>query len=156
VDAVPAMAASRLADAILAAHLGVVGFVVLGEALFLLGGWRGWDWVRNRPLRLSHLALMLYIALQAWLGQLCPLTVWEQELRRLAGQETYRVSFIEHWLSRLLYFDAPWWAFVAAYTGFAALVAATWWWVPPRRRGNAVRAPDRTVAPRLPDAGKKP
>lgn len=152
---VPAWAAAGLADAILAAHVGVVLFVVAGEALFLLGGRRGWLWVRNLPLRLVHLILMLYIALQAWLGELCPLTTWEQDLRRLAGQPAYEASFIEHWLSRLLFFDAPWWVFVAAYTAFAALVAATWRWVPPRRRGNAVRDPDRTSAPDAPGPGKK-
>jgi hypothetical protein len=155
VHAIPAWAAAGLADAILAAHVGVVLFVVVGQALFLLGGWRGWHWVRNLPVRLAHLLLMLYIALQAWLGELCPLTTWEQDLRRLAGQPAYEASFIEHWLSRLLFFDAPWWVFVAAYTGFAALVVATWWWVPPRRRGNAVRDPDRTSAPDAPGPGKK-
>jgi hypothetical protein len=40
---------------------------------------------------------------------------------------------MQHWLSRLIFFDAPWWAFVAAYSAFAALVAACWWWVRPRR-----------------------
>lgn len=155
-QAIPAGTAAWLADAILAAHVGVVLFVVAGEALFLLGGWRGWRWVRNLPLRLAHLALMLGIALQAWLGELCPLTVWEQDLRRLAGQPAYEASFIEHWLSRLLFFDAPWWVFVAAYTAFAALVAATWWWVPPRRRGNAVRDPDRTSGRNAPGPEEKP
>jgi hypothetical protein len=156
VDAIPAGAAAWLANAILAAHMGVVVFVVAGQALFLLGGWRGWTWVRNLPLRLAHLVLMMYIALQAWLGELCPLTVWEQDLRRLAGQPSFEASFIEHWLSRLLFFDAPWWVFVAAYTAFAALVAGTWWWVPPRRRGNADHPRKRTSAPEAPASGKKP
>jgi hypothetical protein len=70
---------------------------------------------------------MGFIAAQAWLGRLCPLTVWEQDLRRLAGQDAYGESFIEHWLSRLLYWDLPWWVFVAAYTGFAGLVVRAWW-----------------------------
>jgi hypothetical protein len=156
VDAIPAGAAAWLADAILATHVGVVAFVVVGEALFLVGGWRGWRWVRNLPLRLAHLVLMLYIALQAWLGELCPLTIWEQDLRQLAGQPAYEASFIEYWLSRLLFFDAPWWVFVAAYTAFAALVAATWWWVPPRRRGNAIHHPGRTSTPDRSGSGKKP
>lgn len=155
-DAISPGTAAWLADAILAAHVSVVVFVVAGEALFLLGGWRGWRWVRNLPLRLAHLALMLYIALQAWFGELCPLTTWEQDLRRLAGQPAYEASFIEHWLSRLLYFEAPWWMFVAAYTGFAALVAATWWWVPPRHRAHAFRRRDRTSAPDADDPEKKP
>ncbi|MGH8078565.1 MAG: DUF2784 domain-containing protein, partial [Lysobacter sp.] len=66
-------------------------------------------------------------------GALCPLTTWEQALRRRAGHDTYDESFIEHWLSRLIFFEAPWWAFVAAYTAFALLVLLTWRWVPPRR-----------------------
>jgi len=99
----------------------------------LLGGLRGWAWVRRFRLRLTHLLLMVFIAAQAWLGQLCPLTVWEQDLRRIAGEGSYRESFIEHWLSRLLYWEAPWWVFVAAYTGFALLVGLAWWWVRPRR-----------------------
>lgn len=39
-------------------------------------------------------------------------------------------------LADLIFFDAPWWAFVAAYSAFAALVLLTWWWVPPRRRSS--------------------
>jgi hypothetical protein len=135
----PPATAGQLADAILALHAGVVAFVVLGEALFLLGGWRGWRWVRDFPLRLAHLALMMLVALQAWFGALCPLTVWEQRLRGLAGQPAYPESFIGHWLSQLIFFQAPWWLFVVAYTAFAALVLATWRWVPPRR-GHAASA----------------
>ncbi len=129
--------AARLADAVLAAHVGVVAFVVFGELLFLLGGWRGWAWVRNFPLRIAHLLLMVFVAAQAWLGALCPLTVWEQALRTRAGQDGFSGSFIEHWLSQLIFFEAPWWAFVAAYTGFAVLVLLTWRWVPPVRRRSA-------------------
>ena len=71
----PAQAA-LLADALLALLVGIVAFVVLGEALFLVGGRLGWWWVRNLALRVTHLVLMVVIALQAWLGALCPLTVW--------------------------------------------------------------------------------
>ena len=73
-----------LADAILALHMGIVLFVAGLLPLVLLGGALGWRWVRHFGLRLTHLALMVFIAAQAWLGQLCPLTVWEQDLRRLA------------------------------------------------------------------------
>jgi len=125
--------AALLADALLALHVGVVLFVVGLLPLVLVGGLRGWAWVRRFRLRLTHLLLMVFIAAQAWLGQLCPLTVWEQDLRRIAGEGSYRESFIEHWLSRLLYWQAPWWVFVAAYTGFAVLVGLAWWWVRPKR-----------------------
>ncbi len=131
--ATPARAAA-LADAILVLHAGVVAFVVLGTLAILVGGPLGWPVVRSLALRAAHLALMLLIALQAWLGRLCPLTGWEQALRLRAGQDTYGGSFIQHWLSRLIFFEAPWWAFVAAYTTFSALVLAGWWRWPPRRR----------------------
>jgi hypothetical protein len=124
--------AAALADAILVVHVGIVAFVILGAFAIFIGRTR-WRWVRGLRWRLVHVVLMAFIALQAWLGALCPLTVWEQALRRRAGQATYGESFIEHWLSRLIFFDAPWWSFVAAYTAFAALVIAAWILVPPRR-----------------------
>lgn len=125
--------ASLLADALLALHVAIVLFVVGLLPLVLVGGALGWRWVRHSGLRLTHLGLMVFIAAQTWLGQLCPLTVWEQALRRTAGQGSYGESFIEHWLSRLLYWDAPWWVFVVAYTGFALMVLLAWWWVKPGR-----------------------
>lgn len=125
--------AGLIAELVLVLHVGIVAFVVVGQALFLFGGWRGWRWVRNLELRLLHLVLMPHVAVQAWLGIACPLTALEQNLRAVAGQASYRESFVEHWLSRLIFFEAPWWVFVAAYTGFALLVAATWWRFPPRR-----------------------
>jgi hypothetical protein len=126
----PALAA-LLADALLSLHMGMVLFVVGLLPLVLLGGACDWRWVRHTGMRLTHLGLMVFIAAQAWLGRLCPLTVWEQDLRRLAGQARHSDSFIEYWLSRLLYWEAPWWVFVASYTGFALLVALAWWKVPP-------------------------
>lgn len=130
--------ARTLADVVLATHVAVVAFVVMGEVAFLAGAWRHWRWIRNLPLRASHVGLMVYIALQGWVGVACPLTTWELQLRALAGQDGYPTSFIEHWLACLIFLEAPGWVFIAAYTVFALLVVATWWWVPPRhRRANA-------------------
>ena len=129
----PALAAP-LADALLALHVGVVLFVVGLLALVLVGGARGWAWVRCFYLRLIHVLLMVFVTGQAWLGRLCPLTLWEQDLRRIAGEASYEESFIAHGLSRLLYWEAPWWVFVATYTGFAMLVLLAWRWVAPQRK----------------------
>jgi glucan phosphoethanolaminetransferase (alkaline phosphatase superfamily) len=126
--------AASWADVILVVHVAIVLFVVGMLPLILLGGRLGWDWVRRRWLRVLHLAAILVVAAQAWVGALCSLTVWEQDLRRHAGQVAYDASFIEYWLSRLLYVEAPWPVFVAAYTLFALMVLAAWWWVPPRGR----------------------
>lgn len=126
--------AALLADAILVLHVGIVAFVVLGAVAVLIGGLSGWQWVRGFRWRLAHVLLMVFIAAQAWLGALCPLTIWEQALREHAGQAVYRESFIAHWLSRLIFFEAPWWAFVAAYSAFAVLVVVEWVVVRPRHR----------------------
>jgi hypothetical protein len=133
--------AQLLADAILTLHVGVVMFVIFGQVAILIGAWRRWGWIRSFAFRLAHLLLMVFIAAQSWLGQLCPLTVWEMRLREIAGQDTYRVSFIEYWLSRLIFFEAPWWVFVAVYTAFAGLILASWWLIPPRRRRAGAATP---------------
>jgi len=125
---------AMLADIVLAGHVLVVGFVVLGQMLFMAGGWAGWLWVRNLWTRLVHLALIGFVVLQSWWGAVCPLTLWEQALRRQAGQSGYGESFIAHWLSRLIFFSAPPWIFVLVYSVFGGLVVLTWWWLPPHRR----------------------
>lgn len=124
-----------LADAVLTLHVAVVVFVVGGLAAVLVGNWRGWDWVNRFWFRVSHLAAIGIVVLEAWAGAVCPLTTLEMWLRLQAGAGTYGGSFIEHWLQRLLYYEAPQWVFVAAYTAFGVAVLATWWLFPPRRSG---------------------
>ena len=131
---IPSRVAGHLADVVLAVHAGIALFAVAMLVAVLVGGPRGWAWVRRPWLRRLHLALLAVVALQAWLGRLCPLTVWEQALRTQAGQAAHGGSFVEHWLSRLLFFQAPWWTFVAAYTVIAGLAVLAWWRWPPRRR----------------------
>ena len=125
------------ADAVLLLHVLFVVFVVVGLVVILVGGACGWRGVRNRTFRLLHLAAIGVVALQAWLGVICPLTTLEMALRERAGDNAvYQGTFVAHWLDRLLYYQAPNWVFVVAYTLFAALVAASWFWVrPDQRRG---------------------
>ena len=122
-----------LADAILLVHFAFVLFVVGGFALILAGGALGWTWVRNRVFRFAHLAAIAFVALESLAGVACPLTVWENALRR-AGTE--RPSFVGRWVSRLLYYDLPEWVFTVAYVLFAIAVAVTFRLVPPRAGGG--------------------
>ena len=122
------------ADLLLFGHALFVAFVVFGLALILAGGMLDWAWVRNRWFRIAHLAAIGIVALQSWLGLICPLTIWEMALRERAGSDTYAGSFIAHWLDTLLYYQAPAWVFTVCYTVFAALVVASWFWIPPRRK----------------------
>ena len=120
------------ADILLVLHTGFVVFVVAGLALILIGGARGWPWVRNPWFRLAHIAAIGVVVLQAWLGRICPLTTWEMALRGKAGDATYAGSFVAHWLQAILYYEAPMWVFAICYTAFGALVVASWFWVRPR------------------------
>ena len=123
-----------LADAVLALHVALVAFVVGGLVFVIVGNLRRWRWVNAWWFRLAHLGTIAVVAAQAWLGVVCPLTTLEMWLRRQARSATYSGSFVEHWLQRLLYFEAPWWVFALAYTLFGLLVAATWWRYPPERK----------------------
>jgi hypothetical protein len=120
------------ADALLLIHTLFVAFVVFGLLLIVLGGLRGWQWVRNPWFRLVHLSAIGFVVIQAWLGQICPLTIWENSLRARAGEMGYSGTFIGHWLEQLLYYDAPAWVFIALYSLFGLLVLASWWWIRPR------------------------
>ena len=122
-----------LADAVLVFHFGVVLFVVGGLVVVVAGSWLHWRWVNHWWFRLAHLAAIAFVVLQAWLGQFCPLTTLESWLRVQAGAGAYKRSFIEHWLQRLIYYEAPLWVFTLSYTVFAVLVLLAWWRFPPRR-----------------------
>ena len=129
-----------LANAVLALHLAGVLFVVGGLLLVLAGNWRRWHWVNALWFRLTHLAAIGFVVVQAWLGQVCPLTALEMWLRARAGVSTYGGGFIEHWMQRLLYHDAPDWVFVLVYSVFGLLVLASWFYFPPvSRRRRAPR-----------------
>ena len=115
-----------LADTILVTHFAFVVFVVFGFLLILVGLLARWSWIHNRKFRITHLVAIGVVVLQAWLGQLCPLTLWENELRRLAGQSAYTETFVEHWLHEVLFYQAEPWVFTTIYTGFGVLVVLVW------------------------------
>ena len=123
-----------LADIVLTLHVAVVAFVVGGLLLVLAGNLRGWRWVNTLWFRLAHLAAIAIVVAQTWLGMLCPLTTLEMWLRARAGVAGYGGGFIEHWLQRVLYYEAPWWVFAMGYSLFGLLVVAVWIRFPPERR----------------------
>lgn len=130
---------SILADVVLALHLALVVFVVGGLMLVLIGNLLRWGWVNALAFRLAHLVVIAVVAAESWLGIVCPLTSLEMWLRVRAGAARYSGGFIEYWLQRLLYYDAPPWVFLLAYTAFAVAVALTWWYFPPAGMGGRNR-----------------
>jgi hypothetical protein len=123
-----------VADLIVAAHVLWVAVVVLAVPLIVAGGLLHWRWVRRLWLRVTHLVMIGIVVGESLLGVACPLTVWEQEARRAAGETGYTGSFIGHWLHELLFFDFPPWVFTTAYVAFGMVVVALWIWVRPERR----------------------
>ena len=123
--------AQFLANAVLVLHVCIAIFVVAGLGLILAGNIARWRWVNNLWFRLAHVLAIAVVVAETWLGIACPLTVLEMSLRARAGVATYGGGFIEHWLGRLLYYDAPPSAFILAYSVLGLLVAGTRWYFPP-------------------------
>jgi Protein of Unknown function (DUF2784) len=120
-----------LADAVLVLHAAIVVFVVVGLVFIVVGNLRHWRWANAPWFRLAHLGAIAVVVAQAWLGVTCPLTTLEMWLRAKAGAATYSGGFVEHWLQRMLYYDAPAWVFALGYSLFGLFVLATWWYFPP-------------------------
>ena len=120
------------ADALLSLHIMFVAFVVLGLLFIFTGAALSWTWIRNPIFRIVHLLAIIVVAVQAWLGVVCPLTVIEMNFRARAGDAVYNGTFISHWLQELLYYAAPDWIFQVCYTAFGILVIISWILVRPR------------------------
>jgi hypothetical protein len=100
---------------------------------------RSASWLRTHPLRphvhalvadpwfrYVHLGAIAFVAAEALLGVMCPLTLWEDMLRGGMRPE----SFVGRWVYWLLYYRAPEWVFTVAYVGWAAATLFTLWWAP--------------------------
>jgi len=87
------MAYRALADILVILHLGFVAFVILGGLLALR--WPRVAWV--------HVPAAAWGALIELTGWICPLTPWEQTLRRLGGEAGYSGGFVAHYLLGVLY-----------------------------------------------------
>jgi Protein of Unknown function (DUF2784) len=74
-----------IAEAILGLHVIVIAFSVFGLVAIPLGAWGGWRGVRVFWWRALPMSVLGIVALQAMLGRACFLTIWENDLLRLAG-----------------------------------------------------------------------
>lgn len=123
------------ADLLAALHLGFIAFVVGGQLAILIGAALHWRWIRNRWFRVGHLLAIVFVALEAIVGMICPLTDWEYSLRRKAGQIVEEdISFVGRFVREVLFYEFPAWVFTTAYVSFAVLVVVTLVLVPPQWR----------------------
>jgi hypothetical protein len=143
------------ADGVLIVHFAFVVFVVVGLLLIWVGHFCRWSFVRNFWFRLAHLLAMGSVAAESLLGFVCPLTVWESQLRLLAGGgQQYEGECVQYWVHRLMFFDLSQTTFTIIYVLFFLAVLASLWWVKPRwpRRGaespnSKLQAPEKLQAP---------
>jgi len=82
-----------LADSVFVLHLLFIGFVIFGGLLVLRSPW----------IALAHIPAACWGAFIELTGGLCPLTVMEVGLRRIAGDAGYSGSFVEHYLLPVIY-----------------------------------------------------
>jgi hypothetical protein len=115
------------ANAVLAAHLAVIGFNLFGLVAIPLGGWLGWRFVRVGWWRWLHLASMALVAVQAVAGRACFLTILQDAL---AGASAGQPPLIVRIVNRLVYWPVPLWVFAIIYVALLAYVVALFWLVP--------------------------
>ena len=82
-----------LADAVLLLHLAFIAFVMVGGIAVIR--WPRLAWL--------HLPAVLWAAGLTFAGGICPLTPLENRLREAGGEAGYGGSFIEHYLTSLIY-----------------------------------------------------
>lgn len=87
------MLLALLADFVLIVHLCFILFAVFGGLLVLYKRWIAW----------LHVPSVVWAAVVNMTPWLCPLTPWENYLRRLAGEDGYEGGFISHYLAPLVY-----------------------------------------------------
>jgi len=81
------------ADLLVLLHLAFIIFVVAGGlAVFK------WPWMA-----FLHIPAAVWGAMIEYRGWICPLTPWENSLRKLAGEEGYTEGFIEHYILQIIY-----------------------------------------------------
>ena len=139
------------ADLMVAIHVAYVAYVVLGQLLIIVAAPMKWEWARNPWFRFSHLTAIGIVAYEALRGLRCPLTVWEEQLRALAGQPfNGSETFMGRLLHDLLFVEGqPEIFFTTAYVAVLVLVLQGLIMFPPRMfrvGGKAAAAPAPVAA----------
>lgn len=84
-----------MADAVVAFHAAFIVFALLGASLLVR--WPALVWL--------HLPAMAWGGFVEFTGRICPLTALEDHFREAAGGNGYSGSFIDHYLTPIIYPD---------------------------------------------------
>jgi len=75
-----------LADVVVLIHVLYIAYVVVGQLAIIAAAMLRKEWGRNRWFRLTHLLAIGVVVLESYMNWRCPLTIWEEQLRTMAGQ----------------------------------------------------------------------
>lgn len=75
-----------LADAVVFVHVLYIAYVLLGQVAIILAAMLRKEWGRNPWFRGTHLLAIGIVVVESFMNWRCPLTVWEEQLRAMAGQ----------------------------------------------------------------------
>jgi hypothetical protein len=117
-----------LADAVAAVHFAYLIYIPTGGLLAIR--WPRMVW--------PHLAAVAIGFVSITIGFDCPLTTWEQSLRRHGGQTPYSNGFVAHYLTGHVYPHGYAWAVQVV---FGVCVVLSYAIVIRRRRVRRLRAP---------------
>jgi len=101
------------AEAVVALHFTVLAFL-------LVGGFFAWRW---RWVIYPHLALGAWAVLSIITPTVCPLTMWENDLRAMAGMPVLETGFIDHYIDGVWYPES---ASTLVQLVLGAVVLASW------------------------------
>lgn len=97
-----------LADVVVALHVAIIGYVVVGQAAIILAAPFRARWARNPWFRFTHLGVIAFVVYEQFNDIRCPLSVWEEKLRGLAGMPfDSSVTFLGRFSRDILYMDLP-------------------------------------------------
>ncbi len=81
-------------------HSLCVLFIVLSVPVIMAGHLLQWPFVKNFYYRSIHLGMLMVPVVETILGLPCPLTLWENQLRKLGGLEEYSKGCLQYWMEQ--------------------------------------------------------
>ena len=122
------------ANLVMLFHFAYVFYIILGLVYIWLGFFLKWKSIYNPLFRWTHLAAMGIVILETLFGIFCPLTEWETNLRRGAGQSfLYPQGFLSHWVHKFLYYDWPDRMFTDLNIAFFIAICLSFIFIPPKK-----------------------
>jgi hypothetical protein len=123
-----------LANVVAFLHLAYALFVILGTIAIVIGPSVGWQWIRNLPFRILHVAAVYVVLVEEVFGIQCPLNVLTWNLRTASGGPEEATDGLGGILDGLLYRTVPGWALDGMYWSLGAGLLVLLYVVPPRWR----------------------